>query len=370
MGRLGGPKIGVMQPASESGGLLGRLWVKRALLVAGSLAFGFLLLEVAARLWVGAPRAERTPILVVEGNPYTGFSMVPEQVHYTYLHRTRTNSLGLRSAELGPKGPDELRVLVLGDSLIYGQGVGDRDTVPAQAEKHLRAAGWEANVVNAGVRAYATHQMLGQLRQLGDAIDPCLVVLVWYWNDFDEGNLERQSQNLKRSGPIAFDVRAPMEGRVWWRWQGKQILRASAFLMWAHDAVRDARLAPQPESYFEDGFAKLPGYLDQFEAWCRERGVGFCIAILPEAGLAFGEHRAGPYQARVAAIARGRGIPVVDMTEAIVEATRKHGRLPIIVYDGHYDEVGNRALGRALSDFLLSPDGPIERLGRQSTGTR
>lgn len=340
------------------------LWRRRLLALGGSTVVTLAVLEIAVRVVVGSPTAERLPILMIEANRYTGFSMVPDQVHHTYLHRTRTNSLGLRSPELGLREPDELRVLVLGDSLIYGQGVGDADTIPALVEKHLRAAGLAANVINGGVRAYATNQMLGQLEELGDAIDPDLVVLTWYWNDFDEGDLARQHQNLSRIGPITFDEGAPVEGWVWWRWQAKQLARASALIMWAHDVVRDARVPPQPEEHFEEGFAKLPGYLDRFEAWCEERGVGFCIFILPAAELALGEHRAGRYQARTEAMARERDIPVVDLTPSIEEAVRELGRLPIIIYDGHYDADGNRALARGLADFLLAPGGPIESIPR------
>jgi len=71
----------------------------------------------------------------------------------------RTNEHGLRSTRSAREfaaapGP---RVLVLGDSFVFGLGVGDNETMPARLEHHLRQRpGWEeATVMNAAVASWS-----------------------------------------------------------------------------------------------------------------------------------------------------------------------------------------------------------------------
>jgi hypothetical protein len=48
-----------------------------------------------------------------------------------------TNSLGIRHAELGPKADDEFRVLVIGDSITFGDYVQYDETYTAMLEERL-----------------------------------------------------------------------------------------------------------------------------------------------------------------------------------------------------------------------------------------
>jgi hypothetical protein len=48
-----------------------------------------------------------------------------------YDNEIRINAAGLRGAELGPKTPGKERILVLGDSFVFGVGVEDTETFTA-----------------------------------------------------------------------------------------------------------------------------------------------------------------------------------------------------------------------------------------------
>src|SRR5262245_45917719 len=188
---------------------------KRFLVLALSLALALGLAELVVRGLVGVPLAERLPLLSVRANPYRGWEMVPG-THYTYLHSVHVNALGLRGPELGPKAPGELRVLFLGDSLTYGQGVADDETVPYTLERGLRARepdrAW--TVVNGGVRAYGTAQELGLLEELGARIEPDVVVLGWYWNDVAEREIGPSYEDFRARGEVVFDTGDRLEGRA------------------------------------------------------------------------------------------------------------------------------------------------------------
>ena len=319
-----------------------------------------LVAEGLARWKLGAPLPERLPILEVQAHPTRGFAMVPGQEHYTYTHRTRTNSLGLRGPELDARAGLP-RVLLLGDSMVYGQGVADEETLPALLEAELGARGVQVQVVNAGVRAYGTNQELALLEELGERIAAASVVVCWFWNDIDERDPAAAHARLAPLGPIAFDTKSRIEGLAWWRWQAVQVLRSSALLMWIHDRSRDKPLRLDAGGV-DAAFARLERQLEAFGDWCGQREVSLTLAILPEAALAAGaEHPAGALQQRALALARAKGIAAVDLTAALRAEVERLGRLPVIPHDGHYDGRGNRALARGLAEALEGQMAALQR---------
>ena len=94
----------------------------------------------------------------------------------------RTNRLGLRDREYGPRIPGVKRVLMLGDSQTLGL-VEERNTLPRRLEHELerRDENWE--VINAGVLGYGPEQELIRLRWLLPIYHPDLVVLTIFAND-------------------------------------------------------------------------------------------------------------------------------------------------------------------------------------------
>ena len=77
-----------------------------------------------------------------------------------------------------PKLPGITRILALGDSFTFGEGVGDTEAWPARLEGLLPGS----EVVNLGVHGYGHDQMLITLREEGRALAPD-VVLVGYVTD-------------------------------------------------------------------------------------------------------------------------------------------------------------------------------------------
>ena len=80
--------------------------------------------------------------------------------------RVKTNSLGLRSPELRVvKGKNTLRILFLGDSTVFGDGVAEADSFPRLTESRLRARSPRKTiqVINAGVPGYSSFQCLRTL---------------------------------------------------------------------------------------------------------------------------------------------------------------------------------------------------------------
>lgn len=98
----------------------------------------------------------------------------------------RTNSLGLRSAEVTqPKPADVLRILALGDSVTFGWGLRGEDTYPSQLASLLATLrpNQRFEVINAGVSGYGTWQQALWLKDEGLDLEPDVVVLQTHLND-------------------------------------------------------------------------------------------------------------------------------------------------------------------------------------------
>ena len=325
----------------------------------GSLVLAGVLVELGARMRYGTPLAERLPISRIQAHPTRGWEMVPGEDHYTYHHPVAINSLGLRGDEVPPRDPDapELRVFALGDSLIYGQGVADDQTLPfhleaALAEADTQGRAWR--VVNGGHRAYDTAQELALLEDLGPAVDPDVVVLFWYWNDLKERNMEATFAHYSGTGPVPFDTGEPMEGKTKLRWQLLQLLRRSALVMTLHDSLqaRSDAEAP-PEGFVSQGLDRLEQHLVAFRDGTSAAGRLAVVAIVPDANELLGPHPAVDISAQAAERARAVGLPVVTLIDALEPAYREERRLPVVPYDGHYDGEGNRRMAGFLADELL-----------------
>ncbi len=108
----------------------------------------------------------------------------------------RTNSLGLRSPEVGPKAEGETRVLSLGESTTFGAGVRQEDNYSARLEVLLNAGGKVRHtVVNAGVNAYSSFQSLVYLKKRGLRLKPDIIVFYHEVNDYLPTSLRGSGNN-------------------------------------------------------------------------------------------------------------------------------------------------------------------------------
>ncbi len=128
-----------------------------------------------------------------------GFVLNPNlkssQQRVDFIVPVTTNSLGLRGPEVGKKG-DKIRIAVLGDSHVFGSGLADNETLPAQLELFLNklAGSNRFEVVNAGSPAHNTVQELVQIRRLADKIDADL----WIFGFTAENDIQFNTAPLRK----------------------------------------------------------------------------------------------------------------------------------------------------------------------------
>lgn len=95
------------------------------------------------------------------------------------------NSMGTRGTEARTKTDALTRVLVFGDSFVFGVGVAQDQVLSSRLQHHLapRVQG-ELEVINMGVSGYSTDQELLLFEQTAEALKPDIVVLVVCANDY------------------------------------------------------------------------------------------------------------------------------------------------------------------------------------------
>jgi len=107
------------------------------------------------------------------------------------------NSLGLRSPEVGPKHPGELRILSLGESTTAGVLVAAEDTYSTQLQELLAQTQRPrpVSVINAGVSAYSSFQSLKYLELRGLELEPDMVLFYHEMNDYLPATIRATAQS-------------------------------------------------------------------------------------------------------------------------------------------------------------------------------
>lgn len=146
---------------------------------------------------------------------------------------------GLREAgEVGPPGADR-RVLVVGDSLVWGELLPREQAFPAALDAAL-GEGFEA--LNLGVSGYDTAQEAGWYLRAGRPLRPDVVVVVYCLNDtlIQSGPYEVYADAAGHEALAAerawLDAAAPVRNetvnRLWWEDRGGSQLLAALRHLW------------------------------------------------------------------------------------------------------------------------------------------
>jgi hypothetical protein len=384
-----------------------------------SLLLTLALVEVGARLTIYGHPPE---IVLYDIDPVTKFELRPN-THAVLVTTTepgvrrstsaRVSRQGVRGPEVAPKTAGEFRIILAGDSYVFGIGVEDAETMSAQCERLLRE--WYPNrvitVINLGVSGTTVTQHLGYLHDRGFDFQPDLVIeAVFPGNDVLElladegiqpiaypGDLEGryirtralQSRRQRVEFWLAQHSRAYLAFRNAVR--GKAILRFLAedvrFLpriaipKWTPTVARPAHWEGNLTTWYpelETGFDQLVDGLVRMRDDCAERGVDFAIFCIP----APEEIASDLYDARIRPLEAAHGYTPGKAIEFVKRAATEHD-IPIIAVDdalrahpeprslyfsvdGHTTPEGNRVVAGTVRDFVAARylGTPEHRTGR------
>jgi hypothetical protein len=288
-------------------------------------------------------------------SPELGWDLKP---HIRYGGVT-SNSQRLRGQrEYAPEPPPGVRrVLCVGDSFVFGAGLTDEETMPAQLETALNVPApgrWE--VLNLAVSGYGTDQQYLRLLQLGFSYSPDIVVL-----GFFEEDVRRNALSFREYAKPYFEVS-----------QGTLVLRNVPVP--PPEAVRAQRLE-LPRSYIFSFLRRLPDYavdiselplpdIDSFDPSRSRRGrvtlaildamrdavvqhhTQFFLLIIPRWVVRWGTGN----ERMLRRWAERTGTAALVLREAYLElpATERAG-----LYHGHWTAKGARVTAQLLATELL-----------------
>lgn len=287
----------------------------------------------------------------------------------------RVNRLGFRGPEVDPKPrPGVYRILMLGDSVLFGTVLNEGERLSEVAAAELNGARpGQYEVINAGVPGFDTMAEDRQLARVGLGLEPQAVVVVFSLNDYEmplrmspvgvlshgdprqapSGLLDRSEFVLLLRWMVAFH-----EGTLWQQFnqraeEGVAAEGDSPEMQKAADAldrvVEKRHLAfyraPEPAQW-----NRLIGALREIRDLTAGRGIRLLVAVLPE-GYQIGAPDPDLTPQRVlAATCRAEAISCLDLQPAFAAAG---GHLFSDVQ--HPNARGHALIGRTIAAALSLP---------------
>jgi lysophospholipase L1-like esterase len=261
------------------------------------------------------------------------------------------------------------RVLVLGDSATFGEGLAAEEAFPALLEDELvrrTRARWE--VLNAGVEGYNTEAEAAWLARWGMALAPETVIVGFNLNDFDVAPVVGPLGVLTNDRSQRVSSRSPLAHSELWllvRWLVATGGRGAT----STPTPAPAAASPTPARFHPFDVAvsaarkawwagpddarwrTLVAALVRLRDVARAGGVRLVVAILPD-----GDQLDVPApdlrpQARLATLCTAERIDCLDLHPAFAAATER----PLHFDTMHPDAAGHRVIAKALADHLLGP---------------
>ncbi len=314
--------------------------LKFALLIT-SLTFSLALAEAAIRLshplWViPYPPACFWPQLYQRFDAY-GYRLWPSrrmQERYP-LANPRTlsivsNSDGFRSRREFREPDARRRIVVLGDSMVFGSGVEESERFTELLES--MEPGWRVD--NLGMVAYGPDLMLRALEAVGVSLEPDVVVFAIFSHDFyrvmPEATgvgfpLPRYVLEADRLVTVPYPARPP--------WMRSGLVQAARYLYWRYTAA---------------SFPLNAAILDRFRALAAEHRFVPAVAFLPARRNGWDDRRRRGWLRRYA---ERNGLPFLDLTGPLQQAAIERLYIP---GDAHWNPDGHRVAAEALRPFLAS----------------
>ena len=273
--------------------------VRRLLLFALIVGFQFVVFEAGLRTW-GSSEAAPAFQGLFTGDSASGYRLKPgARVRFRtseFDSSLAINAAGVRDdEEIGPKPPDEKRIVILGDSLVLSVQVPFEQTFGEVLERQLngaRPAGSQNvryRVINAGVQGYGPVEELLFFRNVVRRFQPDVVlVTVFVGNDAEEAVTSQPKLTARAGTEQLRESIATRLRRMVRRSMVLQVLRLRVVA--ATDRFRgpSGTLEPPLQSYAADPAPRIPqglllarNAIGQIAREADELGARTAVVLMP-----------------------------------------------------------------------------------------
>ena len=217
----------------------------------------------------------------------------------------RINHLGFREREIEPKNHARYRIVIVGDSLTWGQGLEERERFSNVLERSL---GSRYEVLNFGIPGNNLPEHLQVLEQ-ALSVSPDFVLLELYINDFEMPGMERPGAHALLPWPsldrrmLSASALYDMVNDAWSQLQD----RTGMVETYVHYMERNLKDPSAPNS------RKAFGMLRQFVERARAAGVASGTVLFPNPGLFGKNYPFGYLHDRVREVCADERITCLDL---------------------------------------------------------
>ena len=310
------------------------------------------LLEVAVRVYAHLASQER----LITADNIVGWRLIPNARKFyrneTQPYFVKINSKGFRDGEHSyDKPPGVFRIVVIGDSFVFGAGGVDPSNRFADI---LAKSGTNLEVINMGVPGYGADQEYLNLKNEGMKYHPDLVLLCAFYNDFSESFSTINPSIGRPKGYLSLDgnqfVFHPPSFSLFYR------LSQYSYVL----GLADLALSKISGTYFEaqrqpNGVLAYPERVATFRQiyssaaeLCRKRGINFVVVYLPFQG----QYAPMVIQNIMADLAASDGLKTLDLMDTMHQAHRR--RPAYFAHDIHFNEHGNQVVAHNLREYLVN----------------
>jgi len=311
------------------------------------------------------------PLLLMQPTP-NGRRLIPNARVIIRNHRISgrnikmdINSLGFRDDEIPEtKGVEDLRILVLGDSITCGHYLQAEEVFVERIEEYLKTSTGNPGieVVNSGAPDIGLKEEIDILEEKGLSIEPDIVILAFYLNDSRPpwgfigevgtyGFLRRHSI-LARTGYNNLILRnwVKNEGKSRFGW-----LDAVDNLDWRQDREAFLDLAQLAEydwgaAWKEESWAIIRREFERLKAHQDKHGFKVVVVAFPVAFQVYAEITVDGPQRVLQGQAADFGFYYFDLLPVL-----RTGNYTRLFYDQcHPVPEANDAIGRAIAHFLMA----------------
>lgn len=301
------------------------------------------------------------------------------------------NRVGLRDRDYGPKGKQDFRVLLLGDSFAASHGLAVEDSLSRQMEKALQTAvdrdgmPIKIEVINAAVGGYSPYNYWKAYQRWAPVVRPDVIIVGLSPDDHDCSNedctyiiKDGALLGMIRKGedPPVAQGRSVKEIRKWLSWNSQFYVLLRNFIYYndlvgqisrkalAKEMQRNQLprfLTPQPQE-MERAWAKTFAYLRQLRIDAANDAVEMIVIPIPSkveidpmeyrrvldgSGLSPDQLDIHQPLRQITLNSKKEGIPLLDPSAAI---RQRHTEVPCyFVYDGHWIAEGIRTAADSIA---------------------
>ncbi len=352
-----------------------RKFLRTSLLILASFGFALVAAEVVLR-WTGIVPGRGGVVTVTSTefeqipgifgpNQDTVVNQIP-QLRY----RVHINNLGYRGENFSSSKSDgEFRILFVGDSSVFGDFVGDRDSLPAQTERALdsRCNGL-LRVINAGLGG-STITEHTKIVERSLSLNPDLVILQFSENDVRDlagaAMWDELARNRRAKSTFPLSLAYPyLRDTALWHLAQRAVAtnherRVTAKV--SEDQQDEGDTArPETQAVGRDKRAETDQYRLQYQerlidlrTSLNANGIPMIMTVMPS-HLSVYDHWESDQLDWLGRLTRELKIDTVSFLPVYRDDGRDETELYLLPYDGHTSPVGYQIAAQQLAERLIT----------------